>query len=291
LPERIFIGGVELGEWDSEKGPRIVASLYEGTAEFPNPLYIHADKHAFAWDNSGAFPVLFIGCDGGVFKSTNLQVTQFKPLNVGLNITQYYGIAANTLGYLVGGTQDNGTILIDGKGSSNKSGIEVQGGDGFRAEFSQYHPEYLITETYNGGMRRSSNAGSSIGVFFDNRIPRKATSNGSETNPNGGFLFSPFNTAIKLWEKDANKSRLFVGVNDGVWLCEDVFTRTADAMPDKDRMDLVLDLPLEFTHVCSMTRELSLVPYELGRSIAFGKQISPKQICKHFGIVPVGLLS
>ncbi len=97
-----------------------------GGAEGP-PNYVHADQHAIAFDPSNS-SIVYVGCDGGVFKSTNSGVS-WAGKNGGLITTQIYnGLATGftTSPPSVGGLQDNGTILYTGSPSWSK----IFGGDG-----------------------------------------------------------------------------------------------------------------------------------------------------------------
>ena len=68
---------------------------------------VHVDIHALTFGPDGA---LWVGCDGGMWKSTDRAAT-WTNLNATLNVTQFYNIALNPLdpAQVIGGTQDNGT--------------------------------------------------------------------------------------------------------------------------------------------------------------------------------------
>jgi hypothetical protein len=88
--------------------------------------YVHADQHAVTFE-PGNPQTVYIGCDGGVFKSTDGGQT-WDGKNGGLQTTQFYaGFAdAPTFPLALGGLQDNGTLLYTGGPSWDKT----FGGDG-----------------------------------------------------------------------------------------------------------------------------------------------------------------
>ncbi len=79
------------------------------------------------WDDNNR---LYIGNDGGV-NITNDFADNWYPANRGYNVTQFYGIAFDRNGAVMGGAQDNGTLYNDHSLSTFQEFVEVGGGDGF----------------------------------------------------------------------------------------------------------------------------------------------------------------
>lgn len=239
--DRVFIGGVGFAEWTLEEGPKLVGNNFDGPT---NPFGIHADKHFITFDNSGDVPVMFICTDGGIFRTTNDDLNRYRSLNIGFTTTQFYGVAASTQGRLLGGTQDNNTILVTKESFPRKNGSEVISGDGFRTEISQYNPLVMFGESQFGNMRRSIAGGIDMGSIWDNRI-RSAFASTNQPN-------NIFNTPLELWESPEYvdsvkiygpnedwdtrvKARLFIVMNDGVWMCNNVLSSGFN--PDKPSND------------------------------------------------------
>src|SRR5262249_47554397 len=96
---------------------------------------IHVDQHAIV-EASGfddvANRTVFIGNDGGVYRATDIRTvaqTGYKALDNNLGVTQFYGGAGNAAsGTIIGGTQDNGTIVRQPQSGSTWS--QTLGGDG-----------------------------------------------------------------------------------------------------------------------------------------------------------------
>lgn len=88
------------------------ATWTDVTAGSPPGNYVHPDQHVLAYGPDGA---LWLGNDGGVWKSTN-NGSSWTPRNDGLDITQFYtvGLHPTDPTDLLGGTQDNGTVRYAG---------------------------------------------------------------------------------------------------------------------------------------------------------------------------------
>ncbi len=116
---------------------------------------VHVDHHAAVFDPSDP-QIMWIGCDGGVYKSTN-NGQSFFSRNSGLVTTQFYAMNQSMTGanLAFGGTQDNGTWRWTG--STNM--VQVLGADGFECEVSNDNL-IILAEIQNGSHYRSTNGGS-----------------------------------------------------------------------------------------------------------------------------------
>ncbi|HVE74142.1 MAG TPA: hypothetical protein VNA30_03500, partial [Mycobacteriales bacterium] len=109
---RFLLGGVRLHRFDEAGGSAVHLGLGS----------IHVDQHALARDAAGR---IWLGNDGGIYRSADGGRT-WAGLNRGLAITQFnHGGSVTPTGALIGGTQDNGTLL-----GRNGRWREVLGGDG-----------------------------------------------------------------------------------------------------------------------------------------------------------------
>ena len=173
-PESFLIGGVETwrvsGSWS-----RVAENF------FSYPFYVHSDKHFFKFDPNDGNTV-YVTSDGGVGKSVNAKesLVFWTDNNRNYNTTQYYNIGFLPDGRVFGGTQDNGTHLIDvnNPGSAGE-GIEIFGGDGYDAEYSEVAQSLFVTSYYG-----------TIGIVGEDGTP------GAIRNRGGG----PFWTTLGYWE-------------------------------------------------------------------------------------------
>lgn len=210
--ELVYMGGVTMAAWDPTNGFREIASMFNAPW---NTGFVHADKHIITWNTRTSPPTLIVGTDGGLYFSQNSSV--FTPKSRGFTTLQLYNVAANSLGHVTGGSQDNGTQLLNFTGNTNpgspesRAAVEITGGDGFDVEFSRHDPRKIFTSTYYGIIYRTANSGQAISTFWDSRIkPDPAAAN----PPN-----SDFNTQFTLWEDaTGDNSRLFLAKNQDVWV-------------------------------------------------------------------------
>lgn len=188
-PDMVYIAGVTLWRWTPQQGWDMKDNIWGfGSA------YVHADKHGIVYHPSNANR-MYVICDGGIFRTNNpaAGAPQFTPLNFGYNVTQFYAVAADWEGAVMGGAQDNGTQLVNYQDPTSPLDAEqVHGSDGGFVDFARTRPGYLFAESQNGFLVRSTNNGDSFNDFLDDNID--ADDNGSV---DGGTEFiAPF----ILWE-------------------------------------------------------------------------------------------
>ncbi|NND94489.1 MAG: T9SS type A sorting domain-containing protein [Flavobacteriales bacterium] len=158
-PQRCIVGGIRVYDvqLQSVNPPSSQWSLLNiNFSQGPNPLYVHSDIHAFHWDANDVF---YIGTDGGIFKSSDYAQT-FLPSNYEYRTTQFYGIDFNSVGSVIGGTQDNGTHIITGFNISPNDSDQPIGGDGFDCNLSKFDSEIgfgtlyfnRVSRTFDGGI-------------------------------------------------------------------------------------------------------------------------------------------
>lgn len=163
-PDEVWVGGVELWKTSLNGQPNQLASASSDPGCF---FCVHADVHEIVFaDNATAY----IGCDGGVYKSPNAGFNFFAA-NRGLSITQFYSLAYNAKGQVAGGTQDNGSLFMSGRGNTGLEGSFLTGGDGFDADLALMDTNIMFTSIYGGEIFRSNDQGSNFGTFYDESVP------------------------------------------------------------------------------------------------------------------------
>lgn len=233
--DRVFIGGIGFAEWTLEKGPEMVGNTGNGPL---NPFGIHADKHIIVFDNSGTDPIMYVGSDGGVSRTTNEDLNRYADRVINYSTTQFYDIAASPDGDLLGATQDNGNLLIQKESFPRKPSVDIftniantAGADGLRSEISQWNPDVMFAMAQRGFLGRTVDGGQNISLIWDNRVRTAHAS-----NANGRFVANDFATGLHYWEPQdiVNEkltngsspaleaqytSRLFLKLNNGIWMC------------------------------------------------------------------------
>jgi photosystem II stability/assembly factor-like uncharacterized protein len=116
---------------------------------------IHPDQHAIAFDHANA-NVIYVGNDGGLFTSPN-RGTNWTSLNNGLGITELEYIAQDygSSRWLMGGTQDNGSIRYTGSSAWD----HIADGDGGDCGVNRANPNTVFHTYFNMGMERSTTKG------------------------------------------------------------------------------------------------------------------------------------
>lgn len=191
-PDKLFIGGVQL--WKYDGAPAKIAHEGGNYDNFSDPYYVHADKHTFAFDPNNP-NTMYVGCDGGVFKSFS-QGTVFFQINKKYSVTQFYKIGFNSgiecdsgkiRDLIIGGTQDNGSMLLGVPGGNTPLRAKrLTGGDGFGCDMSLITGA-MFTTIYNIQVYRAICNGDAFGQITD-----------PDTLQNS----SVFNTRLRLWEND-----------------------------------------------------------------------------------------
>ncbi|HET6671180.1 MAG TPA: HYR domain-containing protein [Pyrinomonadaceae bacterium] len=145
-------------------------SLNGGTTFVSNNATLHADGHAVAIAPSNP-QIVYTGNDGGIWRSTNNGNTWQTLNNVDFSATQFQGVAVHPFdrNFLMGGTQDNGTICWAANGTVS----HCRDGDGGYAVIDDnaqdttnvlmYHTFFNQTNSQIGYERASSTAANADG--------------------------------------------------------------------------------------------------------------------------------
>ncbi len=160
--QEVVIGGINV--WKSTNG----GSNFNILTHWVYPAnigYVHADIHALEYLNKEGTTRLFCGSDGGLFVSEQAD-TSWIDKSPGLEITQFYRIdmSQQDPGKIIGGTQDNGTNLLE-------DGIwtHIQGGDGMGCLIDYTNDDILYASFQYGTIRKSINGGQDL-VHINNGL-------------------------------------------------------------------------------------------------------------------------
>lgn len=169
-PDRAYIGGAPAFPF--------AYSTTGGTSFTVVSSGIHADTHAIAVAPSSP-STIYLGTDGGIYKSTNSGAT-FNQLNSsGFRATQFMSLDTHptNINLTIGGTQDNGTNMYKPDGTWTR----VDYGDGGYAVIDQSAAGTAVTNMYHTYFNSSSLAG-----YAWNAAPGTAFENWQFRGCNGG---------------------------------------------------------------------------------------------------------
>jgi len=191
---RILIGGIDIWQWEQTSNNPPSGGFEQMSFWALSPTsskYVHADNHEMKWDNLNR---LYVGNDGGIGITDDYGATWY-PANRGYNVTQFYGIAFDRDGAVMGGAQDNGTMYNDHTLSTFKEFRSTLGGDGFECEISFFNPRIMFGSVYNNSISRSGDKGQNWSAF----IPDTSSGFPALYTPFGSSNY-PFHTELGLAE-------------------------------------------------------------------------------------------
>lgn len=150
----VVVGGVNVWRSDDMGVNWTLNAHWYGGGGAP---YVHADVHDIVFE-PGTTGNYYIGCDGGIFQTTD-DGGSFNDISNDLCIAQIYrlGLSGSSAGTLITGHQDNGTNVK--VGNNYFRGI---GGDGMDCFIDRTNDNIMFGELYYGDFNRSTNGGNSF---------------------------------------------------------------------------------------------------------------------------------
>ena len=193
----IYTGGVNV--WKSSNGGTswsLAGHWYGGGAP-----YVHADIHAMAFVPGTTR--LLVGCDGGVFTTTD-GGPNFSDISSNLQIAQQYRLStsATNANLVLTGWQDNGTNLKNGS-----TFTRPMGGDGMECIINPSNASIMYGEVYYGSIQKSTNGGLSFGTAV-------CGSGGAGVNENGAWV-TPYVLGSNPAHLYVGKTRVYKSTDNG----------------------------------------------------------------------------
>ena len=178
-PEVVWVAGME--HYRSDDGGRSFGKASYWWLNGRTSFGVHADQHLLRFDpryDGVSNQRLYSLNDGGLAVSVNStaftvrgaraacgpldRTVQWAALTNGMGTTQYYTGTVSADGrVLMGGLQDNGTLL-NTTGGSNRSWRHVYGGDGAHVAIDPRNPAVLYASAQNVSLGRSVDGGASF---------------------------------------------------------------------------------------------------------------------------------
>lgn len=194
--DRVYLGTSLLYTYSDLTGWR-QASLANGT--IADPQWVIPNMQTIAFNDLDTNE-MYIGCEGGIFRSTNTSnafpTPTYTVRNQGYNTTQMFSVAADLYSNVLGGSLNNGTSRTD----VNLGSEVVYPGIGVYTEISHFDSSVFIGGDYGGQEQRSNDRGNSWNNMFDATIDPYAYGEPSVCSQNRGGGNAPFITAFWLAE-------------------------------------------------------------------------------------------
>lgn len=165
-PDHVFMGNVEfIQSTNGETFTPVRNPSAPGGGNDPFDSYTHLDHHIIRFAPSDP-SVIYVGCDGGVFKSTDSGATFFA-MNTDIKTIQSYRVASHPSNpdILYTGAQDNGSISTHDRGATPYK-LEFLG-DGTECFVDYSNPDIIFFATIGGYFARSTNGGQSWDLVVD----------------------------------------------------------------------------------------------------------------------------
>ncbi len=151
--EEVHVGGINC--WKSNNG----GETWENTSYWREDIvsaieYTHADIHALEYIGE----TLFVGSDGGIYKTKN-KAKNWESISNGLNISQPYkiGLDPTNAERFVFGSQDNGSNKYE-----NGTYFHWFGADGFESIIDPTNPQRIYGSFQFGGLNRTEDGGLTV---------------------------------------------------------------------------------------------------------------------------------
>lgn len=165
-PDHVFMGNVEfIQSTNGETFTPVRNPAGPGGGSDPFDSYTHLDHHIIRFAPSSP-AIIYVGCDGGVFKSTD-SGSSFYAANTDITTIQSYRVASHTSNpdILYTGAQDNGFVSTHNRGTTPYN-LELLG-DGTECFVDYSNTDIIFFATIGGYFGRSANGGQSWELLVD----------------------------------------------------------------------------------------------------------------------------
>ena len=202
----VFFGNVELSNTSNGED---ITFVRKTPPTFTNPgawdAPIHVDVHKIVFAPSDG-NTIYIGCDGGIYKSSDGGST-WTHKNNDVSTIQFYRVASdnNNVNTLFGGAQDNGNFSTANKGSTDW--VFETSGDGMECFVDYNNSSNVFMSTQNGSLKLSTNGGATWSNIWGG----------------GGATawVAPF------WQHPSNSNKIFTAWNRYIIMSEDPHSTTS----------------------------------------------------------------
>lgn len=217
----ILMGGIDL--WEYHYGgnwEQISSSLLDETSL----LYLHSHQHKIVFDPN-VEGVVYIANDGGVFKGikdATYDIFTFNNANRNYVTSLFFTLACNSYNQLMGGTHNNGTVLLPRQTIDSTKAVKFLYGTGGYVAMSNLDKDMIIGSYPYGEMYRSNEFGGNAQTFYSSGLLANVKALGG--GDMGSNTFSSYLAPILLkegYDWNSTDSATFVNMNDTTLLVGD----------------------------------------------------------------------
>lgn len=161
----LFTGGLHIYR-TTDAGASWARRTSGGGGSLP---YVHVDQHGIFFRPGNPSDIFFTN-DGGLWLTTDGGNT-FSSKNTGYNVTQFYSLSVDprpAANIIIGGTQDNGSMMVSGAGINAATGLT--GADGSFCAIDHQRPDTMYTTYQYETVLRSRDGGNSFSNFTNNNL-------------------------------------------------------------------------------------------------------------------------
>ncbi len=183
-PDLLYIGGMDI--WEGLKVQE--EGFYQWQRKTVGQVFL---IHNIILDPSEL--KAYVSSDQGIYQATD-DFSVISGLNRNYRTSMFYTVGYDDKGNVIGGTQGNGILYIDGNGNSHEAAQTIYGAfQGGSVEMSMISPKAMFYSSAGGNLLRSADLGVSIANNF---VPDNIA------NANSGVLLTPF----RMWENFNNSN-------------------------------------------------------------------------------------
>lgn len=153
-PNEVFFGNAELAK-TSDGSTISLQTIVPGGGYWDCPTHVDIHRIVYAPSDQNT---IYIGCDGGIYKSTD-GGANWTHINNDITTLQLYRIASdnNDVNKIYGGAQDNGNFSTADKGATDW--IFETSGDGMECFVDWNNSNTIFVSTQYGSLKRSTDGG------------------------------------------------------------------------------------------------------------------------------------
>lgn len=220
-PDRIILGGIDAwqGKKYQDEGYFDFKTISESLTLPLISTYVHQNHHVYTFV-PGTTNKFFIGTDGGIFKGEySSGEYSYETCNRNYYTTQFFNVAnSGVKEYVIGGSNNNGTITLPGIGNTSSEGYQLLLGSGGPCAISSIVPNVVVFSSYGTTLRSDD-----YGATTSNTSQFPGTIFGIPSNLKTPMLL------VENFDNNLSGDSLYYHANEDIQGGSDVMVRSINA--------------------------------------------------------------